>query len=223
MINKDLKQIEWEHNASNESDLGKQVLRPLNKEIWSLLSSDIIEKLQLENRVKSFLDVGCGNGRLISLLTDKSDEIFGIDYAPSMIEEAKKIIPNGNFMVGSAEALPFPNSLFSRTLCYSIFHYFSTEEQIYTAVDEICRVTSPGGIILIGDLLDKKFEEEIKKSSKLGLEANLPLIKRYSEWLFVDLEKIVKYLEKKGNKIEILEQPSLLPTSTYRKDLKIWK
>ena len=223
MTNYDLKQIEWERHAFNEHDLGKQVLRPTDYKTWGLLSEDIIKKLQLEQNVKSILDVGCGNGHLTSLFKDKSEEIFGIDYAPSMIEQAKKIIPDGNFFVGSAELLPFSPSFFSRTICYSIFHYFSDEEQIYKVVDEICRVTSPGGIILIGDLLDKHCEEYVKNSSDLGVEANLPSIKRYSEWLFVDLEKIAKYLEKKGNKTEILEQPAFLPTSSYRKDLKIWK
>ena len=84
------------------------------------------------------------------------------------------------------------------------------------------RDTKPGGIALIGDLLDKDKEQQIKSNSDLLTEAKLSLIKRYSEWRFIDLPRVLEYLETKAKKVEVLEQPKNFKCSYYRKDLRIW-
>lgn len=218
----DVKQTEWDAIADAEEDYGKQILRPIGDEDWAELAEDISTKLQLNDTAHSFLDVGCGNAFLLTHFQQQVGSISGIDYAPSMIESAKKNIPDGNFSVGDASALQFEDDYFDRTLCYSIFHYFRSDDHVFNALDEICRVTKPGGIALIGDLLDQTQEEEIKSNSDLLIEAELPLIKRYSEWRFIDFPSVIAYLTPNVQKVEILAQPDNFKTSNYRKDLRIW-
>lgn len=51
----------------------------------------------------SVLEVGCGNGELLSRLKDR--EIMGVDLSPKQIELAKTKIPQGKFEVQSGEYL----------------------------------------------------------------------------------------------------------------------
>ncbi len=57
------------------------------------------------------LDVACGTGFLTRHLPG---EIVGIDQSPSMIEIAAQRVPNGEFLVGDALALPFDDDAFDR-------------------------------------------------------------------------------------------------------------
>ena len=222
MINSDLKQTEWNAIADSEEDYGKQVLRPIGDQDWAELAEDISKKLRLNVPTYSLLDIGCGNAFLLTYFQSEIGSITGIDYAPAMIEAAQKNIPGGIFSVGNASSLNFSADYFDRTLCYSIFHYFRSDDMVFNALDEICRVTKPGGIALIGDLLDKDKEQQIKSNSDLLTEAKLSLIKRYSEWRFIDLPRVLEYLETKAKKVEVLEQPKNFKCSYYRKDLRIW-
>jgi len=218
------KQNEWSQNALNTNDLKKQVCRPIDNDNWQALVSDISHKLNLTNNLDSILDVGCGNALLLSQLTPKANSYYGIDYAESMIGEAKCQIKQGQFYVGDAANLNFSDNQFDRVLSYSIFHYFPDEAYIHKAINECIRVTKPGGIILIGDLLDKQFEKDIKGASNLEYEKQLPHIMRYSEWTFCDLNKLKTIFEahNKVTKIEVLQQPSSFQLSHYRKDIRIW-
>lgn len=46
------------------------------------------------------LDVACGNGRLLQMLSKKADiKGFGADISEKMIEEAKKLNPDMNFLL----------------------------------------------------------------------------------------------------------------------------
>lgn len=218
----DIKQTEWDAIADNEDDYSKQILRPIGDEDWAELAEDIITKLKLNDTMHSLLDVGCGNAFLLTHFQQRIGSITGIDYAPSMIETAQKNIPNGIFSISDASSLKFDDNYFDRTLCYSIFHYFRSDDHVLSVLDEICRVTKPGGIALIGDLLDKTQEQQIKSNSDLLIESELPLIKRYSEWRFIDFPSVLAYLTPYVQKIEILEQPKNFKTSYYRKDLRIW-
>ena len=218
------KQREWSQNALNTNDLKKQVCRPIDNDNWQELVSDISQKLNLNKNLDSILDVGCGNALLLSQLTPKTKNYYGIDYANSMIDEAKCQIKQGHFFVGDAANLNFSDNQFDRVLSYSIFHYFPDEAYIHKAINECIRVTKPGGIILIGDLLDKQFEKDIKNASNLEYEKQLPHIMRYSEWTFCHLNQLKTIFEahNKVTKIEVLQQPSNFQLSHYRKDIRIW-
>ena len=106
-------------------------------------------------------------------------------------------------------------------LCYSISHYFPSDDYIYQAVDEMIRVCKDGAIILLGDVLDQKFEEEIKDASNKSIEKEMPSIMRYSEWRFFNIEDICRYYGDCGIYCEIISQPVNIKTSHYRKDILI--
>lgn len=216
------KQQEWNRQASSSDDLGAQVARPGNGEVVDRLVADVAEKLDTSGASSTILDVGCGNGLVLSRLSAGYARVCGIDYSQAMIETARTLLPHGEFSVGEARTVPFAGASFERVLCYSIFHYFPSDDYAVEAIGELVRVCRPGGVVLVGDLLDKACEAEIKGSSNRDFERKIPSIHRYSEWRFYDLDWLVSQVPARVKKAEILAQPADFALSRYRRDLRLW-
>ena len=58
------------------------------------------------------LDLGCGNGRLYQLFTDKSIHYVGLDQSEELIKKAQEKFPEVDFSVGDMLELPFPDDRF---------------------------------------------------------------------------------------------------------------
>jgi ubiquinone/menaquinone biosynthesis C-methylase UbiE len=216
-----IKKNEWHEQALSSMDPKIQVGRPFTAVEWKELADDIKSKLMINDKLESILDVGCGNGLLLSKLKGHFLNFYGIDYAQAMIDQAKALMPGGKFTISQADNIGFEDNMFARVLCVSIFHYFPNYKYSESVILELIRVCKTGGVILIGDLLDKNFEQTIRNSSTLDAEKKLPSIHRYSEWLFYDLEELSKWISGYASSVQILEQPALLQLSKYRKDLRI--
>ena len=118
------------------------------------------------------LDVGCGRGGLVHVLSQffTPAEVTGIDLSPIAIEFCQRAHRRGNvrFEVGDAEALPFPDNAFDvvtnleSSSCYPDWHAF------YAAV---YRVLAPGGDFLYSDCLPRqRVADAIAVLTGLGFE-----------------------------------------------------
>jgi SAM-dependent methyltransferase len=75
----------------------------------------------------------------------------GIDASEDLVDVAREHAPPGcTFVVGDAEALPFPYGDFDLVGCLRVLHHVRRPELV---VAEIARVTRPGGTILLADQL----------------------------------------------------------------------
>lgn len=216
----DKKKQAW-HVQAQDRNAQKQVARLAENDIWTLLVDNINSNLELTGDER-LLDVGCGNAYLLSRLNIAPKNIYGTDFAEKMITEAKKRLPESTFLQCEANETPFEGP-FQRVLSYSIFHYFPDLQYAKQVLTKLIDITDSKGQILIGDLLDSRFEEEIKSGSDLAIEASLPVIHRYSQWLFIDISSFKKWLEQQPNvaSVDVIEQPNEFSLSWYRKDLKI--
>jgi ubiquinone/menaquinone biosynthesis C-methylase UbiE len=96
------------------------------------------------------LDVGCGTGISTFELTKRTKEkvtIYGIDFSPSMIDQAENNaerlgFPNIKFSIGDAEQLDFPDSMFDLVFSNQTLPFISNRLK---AVMEMHRVLKPGG------------------------------------------------------------------------------
>ena len=128
-----------EHNAHAGGQYGdKKVARHIAK------------LLELSGR-ESLLDVGCGEGLLLSNLP--AGKKTGLDYSRQSVEIARKKNPGARFVVGDADKLPFKNNSFDRVLSHSTFIYYSSS-YAERALHELERVCKPEGVILVGDVED---------------------------------------------------------------------
>lgn len=221
MIDIDISRAEWGAQAAQTADPGQQVARPGDPSSLTGLIQDVSSKLRLDLQFDSIADIGCGNGLILSHLCVDVSRVAGIDYSDTMIAEAKRNLPEGEFIASEANDVPFETGRYDRVLCYSIFHYFPSKNYAIDVLQHLMRIASHDSIVLLGDLLDAQFEDTIKGGSDPEIEKTLPKIHRYSNWRFYDLEQLCEIARNKGFSAEILEQPANFRLREYRKDIRL--
>jgi ubiquinone/menaquinone biosynthesis C-methylase UbiE len=92
---------------------------------------------RIEGRVGRALDVGTGTGAGARALAKRfpSAEVVGVDVAPAMLEEARRLAPEIEFVEGDAADLPFREDEFDLV----------THANMIPFLDETARVLRPGG------------------------------------------------------------------------------
>ncbi|MDR0922611.1 MAG: methyltransferase domain-containing protein [Lactobacillales bacterium] len=110
----------------------------------------IVEELNLTPS-EVVLDVGCANGKLLSMLSEKNPKFIGagIDLSDEMIKMAESRYPEFSFVQGNAEHLPFDSGTFDQIICSASFHHFPHPEEF---LKEAYRVLKPGGKLLIAEI-----------------------------------------------------------------------
>lgn len=100
---------------------------------------------------KGFLvDVGCGTGTMTEALADGGFQVFGVDYSFEMLRIA--VSKNKRFYAqATAGVLPFPDEEFDMAVTIATLHHFADHALITRAIDEMLRITRPGGYVLIWD------------------------------------------------------------------------
>ncbi len=98
---------------------------------------------------KLILDVGCGDGYLMSLASSRCETVIGIDPELSGVAlAAVKLKPFANCAVGQADAysLPFKANCFDVILFTDVFEHLNYPD---ICMKEICRVMRPKGTLFL--------------------------------------------------------------------------
>ena len=146
----------WNRRAAGfDSDFGHSIRTAGERAAW-----DRILDLVVGGRgTLDALDVGCGTGFLSLELAGRNHRVTGIDFAPRMLEEArKKAVAQGiavRFEEGDAEQLPFPAGSFDLVMTR---HVLWTLPHPEAAIDEWIRVLRPGGRLAA---MDSQFDPSV--------------------------------------------------------------
>jgi SAM-dependent methyltransferase len=99
---------------------------------------------RLEREPTTVLDLGTGTGAGARTAAERfpGAEVVGVDLSPSMVEQARGLLPpelgeRVRFEVADASDLPFPDGAFDLVLLLNMIPFF----------DELARVTAPEGVI----------------------------------------------------------------------------
>ncbi len=121
---------------------------------------DLIERAGLQPGEK-VLDVACGTGiiaRYAARRVGYFGKVTGMDLNPAMLEVARKVSaffePAIEFMEGSAEEIPLPESQVDVVLCQQALMFFPNREK---ALQEMQRVLKPGGRIALNVWRSEEF------------------------------------------------------------------
>lgn len=92
---------------------------------------------------QKFLDIGCGDGVLLSLI--KKGKLYGVDLDQDSLNFASTKI-QAKLIKAKAEKLPFKNNFFDVVIATEIIEHLSRPQLM---LQEIKRVLKPGGKIII--------------------------------------------------------------------------
>jgi len=114
------------------------------------LHDSVLRKLD-QLSFNKLLDVSCGTGNLLSLISSKYDaQIAGVDLSPDMLEIARdKLGEKADLRVGDSESLPFDDESFNVVTCTDSFHHYPHPGNVLL---EFKRVLKQEGHIIIADL-----------------------------------------------------------------------
>jgi len=124
-------------------------MKPLPSNLPRRKHSAILRET-LEMQGKCFLDIGCGNGGLVRLLTREGARAIGLEVAWPQVARAIAAKPAGEerYLLGLGEALPFPDGTFDCVVFFNSLHHIPPES-MKGALAEAARTTKSGGSICV--------------------------------------------------------------------------
>jgi ubiquinone/menaquinone biosynthesis C-methylase UbiE len=132
------------------------------------------------------LEVGCGAGAALSLLRPTGAKFTGADYSSPLIDIARVALPEMQFHVAEAAALPFADAAFDAGFSYGVFLYFPDVDYASAVLREMVRVVLPGAPILILDVPDAAKREACEGARRASGAALNPPHCFYSKQFFED-------------------------------------
>jgi ubiquinone/menaquinone biosynthesis C-methylase UbiE len=93
-----------------------------------------------------WLDVGCGTGAFSEVILTRCSpgSIAGVDPAPGQVDYARARMPQAEWRVGDATALPFAENQFDIVVSALVLNFIPDPAK---ALGEMRRVLRPGGIV----------------------------------------------------------------------------
>jgi ubiquinone/menaquinone biosynthesis C-methylase UbiE len=99
---------------------------------------------------KRVLDVGCGNGYVLSHYARHGAEVHGVDITPAAVQLSRQRFAlyglAGSFREADAEHLPYPDAFFDCVCSMGVLHHVPDPAR---AVAEIYRVLKPAGRLIV--------------------------------------------------------------------------
>ncbi|MDR7540554.1 MAG: class I SAM-dependent methyltransferase [Armatimonadota bacterium] len=98
---------------------------------------------------RRMLDIGCGVGTFVRRLAEFSAYVYGVDIDRQRVRRGAQALtpaPSGGLAVAVSENLPFRDAAFDLVLLHEVLEHVRDDA---LTLREACRVTRPGGNIVI--------------------------------------------------------------------------
>lgn len=111
----------------------------------------------LPSTIGSVLDIGCGTGRVTRILSQRSQQTWGMDIAQGMVSFAQHAIPEPiHWLTADAEHLPFQNASFDSVYSSMALQWCENLELVFR---EIYRVLKPGKSAVLAIMSEGSFHQ----------------------------------------------------------------
>ena len=107
-----------------------------------------VDRIARDKKLK-LLDVGCGDGVALSLLSKSSPnlELYGVEPAREALEVARKKTPHADVREGGADKLPFEDNYFDIVTSSDVIEHVENPDKM---LGEVSRVAKAGAHVIIG-------------------------------------------------------------------------
>jgi len=156
------------------------------------LDRQLLERFATETAGRGKVcDIGCGPGQVARYLRDAGADVFGLDFSPEMIEQARKLNPDISFLQGDMLALDLPpGHLAGIAAFYAIVNI--PKESLPLVFSEMKRALQPGGLLLLAFHVG---DETLRPPELWGNPITM-------EWFFFPVGEIKALLEAAGFVVE---------------------
>ena len=100
----------------------------------------------------SVIDIGCGQGRLASYLSNMGFSVSGTDTSTAMLEQARKNVPDCEFRECRSSQLTYDDNSFDVAIAVTLLTSIPFDLEQRQIMAEIKRVLKPGGTLFVSDL-----------------------------------------------------------------------
>lgn len=105
----------------------------------------VVELFWKDREAQSILDIGTGTGVFAEALARPGVRVTGVDVSDEMLNHARALVPQANFVHGALESLPSPDRAFDVAFLGLVLH---ETEHLGQALSEVRRVTRQGAVVL---------------------------------------------------------------------------
>lgn len=126
----------WGQQPRDWADIQEHTSRPVYRFVLDVLAIP---------KNTTLLDVGCGSGHFVRMAADEGATITGIDASEPLLSLAAMRVPEGRFLTGEMEELPFADASFDLVSGFNSFQYAAN---VTNALTEARRVLKPGGKLI---------------------------------------------------------------------------
>lgn len=159
---------------------------------------------------QSVLDVGCGNGKLVSGLP-KGVDYTGTDFSKTLLNEAKTLHPYSDFRYGNATLASHWDDLpkYDAIFCVAVLHHLPyTEQQKFILMQAKKHLKKDGFIFLtVWNLWQDQFHQnhldsaELKKNNDKWVE--IPYNKKWKRFCYAfDMPTLKEVVESVGLEVK---------------------
>lgn len=143
------------------------------------------------------LDVATGTGNMGLALAPRVSHVTGLDLTPEMLDQARRVaaergVENVSWVLGDAEALPFPDGSFDLWIARTAPHHF---RDLRRSLREANRVLRPGGRIVVVDSSAPREARDLMHEVELRRDPSHVRMYTLEEW--------VAHLEEAGFLVEL--------------------
>ena len=176
------------------------------------------EYIDLFDKDKEILDLGCGIGADTLYLLEKGYKVLSTDFSNEALQSIKNNIPNSKTMyLDMRDKFPFEDNSYSIIVADLSLHYFDNETTIHI-MNEIKRILSNNGILLARVASVNDFNFGAGEGEEL--EKNYYFEGAYTKRFF-DLEDVNKYFGIIGN-VEAKETEMIRNEEEYSKPKRLY-
>lgn len=139
-------------------------IKLMNRGAVTRLQDEVAALLSPGDRV---LECACGTGLLTTAMTPRCASLMATDFSPKMLEKAAakcRAYPNVTFQLGNILAIDQPDEAFDVVVAANVIHLLDDPEK---ALQELCRVCRPGGLVVIPTYIDQTRDGQPTRSSRL--------------------------------------------------------
>lgn len=164
-----------------------------------LRESERLERLEVkkvcnlcleERAIKSLLDIGTGTGIFAECFNNAGIKVTGIDLNPEYLKEAKSFVPEAEFIIASAENIPYLDNSFDATFFGLVLHEVDNPK---TALSEAYRVTRKTTFVLEWKYVTQDFGPPIEHRLPGSKIVTLAEETNYKECQIIELKNLLLY------------------------------